>query len=557
MTVTIRLSIGSGFTRDVSRFPDRHSMQEAQATATARSLPTGTAATPGKSLLMTRLCFLLLAILGTVFQVQAASAQAQEWQVGLTAARNPIRAFGVNAADAAAPTVLVIAGLDGPGTASNQAEDLLEQYAAVAGRNRTVNLLVIALANPDAESLVFPPDGQAYAENPVSHALWRWIGLHAPDLALVIGADNAGLMDALAGQPAAGLGTVPARRLDTQAGLIDQITAFDEIGTSPAHQELLRRLDRSPAQLAAQLAETYGYDFSTPAYVPGMGLIGRMRLGHMDEVGALLDPYLRGKEVIVNNPSVMAGQLVFAEYAERSGDRQSLELVMRAADLAFDEQGALREVMPFHAEMSDSVFMAPPLLAKAGKLTGNTVYFDMAARHVIFMQDLLLREDGLYDHSPLTRAAWSRGNAFPALGLALLLSDFPEAHPAFAGLLESYRSHLQALLPFQDVDGLWREVIDYPGSFPELSSTAMIGFAIRRGIDRGWLDAATYQPVLERAWRAVKIRTSSAGEFVDVCTSTGKQQSLDAYLDRPAIFGRDDRAGGMVMNFANEMAGKL
>jgi rhamnogalacturonyl hydrolase YesR len=205
--------------------------------------------------------------------------------------------------------------------------------------------------------------------------------------------------------------------------------------------------------------------------------------------------------------------------------------------------------------MSDSVFMAPPLLASAGRLTGNAAYFDMAARHVSFMQEMLLRDDGLYDHSPLTRAAWSRGNAFPALGLALLLSDFPADHPAFADLLESYRSHLRTLLRFQDADGLWREVIDYPGSFAELSSTAMLGLAIKRGLARGWLDGTVFQPALDRAWRAVLARSSFDGDFIDVCTSTGKQQTLDDYLDRPALSGRDDRAGGMVMNFAIEMAG--
>ena len=75
--------------------------------------------------------------------------------------------------------------------------------------------------------------------------------------------------------------------------------------------------------------------------------------------------------------------------------------------------------------------MAIPLLAKAGKLTGDRKYFDMAARHVAFMQKLVLRPDGLYRHSPLTDAAWGRGNAFPALGLALALSDFPNVHPAY------------------------------------------------------------------------------------------------------------------------------
>jgi rhamnogalacturonyl hydrolase YesR len=82
----------------------------------------------------------------------------------------------------------------------------------------------------------------------------------------------------------------------------------------------------------------------------------------------------------------------------------------------------------------------------------------------------------------------------------------------------------------------------------------MIGIAIKRGIDRGWLEQSRYAPALEKAWQAVLARTSVDGEFVDACTSTGKLDSLEAYLDRPAILGRDDRAGGMVMSFANEFA---
>jgi rhamnogalacturonyl hydrolase YesR len=179
----------------------------------------------------------------------------------------------------------------------------------------------------------------------------------------------------------------------------------------------------------------------------------------------------------------------------------------------------------------------------------------MAARHIAFMQEMLLREDGLYRHSPLADVAWSRGNAFPALGLALSLSDIPSSHPAYGAVLESYLQLLAALLPYQDADGMWREVIDHPGAFAEITSTAMIGIAIKRGIDRGWLEPSLYAPVLEKAWQAVLARTSVDGEFVDACTSTGKLDSLEAYLDRPAILGRDDRAGGMVMNFANEMVG--
>ena len=83
----------------------------------------------------------------------------------------------------------------------------------------------------------------------------------------------------------------------------------------------------------------------------------------------------------------------------------------------------------------------------------------------------------------------------------------------------------------------------------------MIGFAIKRGLGKGWLRQETFRPALDKAWSAVKIRSSFDGVLINACTSTGKMPSLDSYLDRLAIFDRDDRAGGMVMNFAIEMAG--
>ena len=113
--------------------------------------------------------------------------------------------------------------------------------------------------------------------------------------------------------------------------------------------------------------------------------------------------------------------------------------------------------------MSDAFFMATPLLAKVGKLTGDEKYFDLAAKHVDFMNSLVLRRDGLYQHSPETDAAWSRGNAFVALGLALSLSEISESHHGFDQMLEVYRAHLEQLINYQDQDGMWHQVIDYPG----------------------------------------------------------------------------------------------
>jgi rhamnogalacturonyl hydrolase YesR len=233
--------------------------------------------------------------------------------------------------------------------------------------------------------------------------------------------------------------------------------------------------------------------------------------------------FLDGTQDSFARPSqgALAGHLLFAELAKRTGDARAAALVRRVADSGFNEKGELRDFMPLHGGWSDSVFMDIPILAKAGSLTGEQKYFDMAARHLWFMQKLVQRPDGLYRHQASTDAAWGRGNAFPALGLALTLSDFPKNHPEFDPMLRAFQRHMSVLAPLQDPHGMWREVVDHPGAYPEYSATAMIATAVLRGIRNGWLDKAVYQPIVDKAWQAILVRTGSDGVLVDVCESTG------------------------------------
>jgi unsaturated rhamnogalacturonyl hydrolase len=170
-------------------------------------------------------------------------------------------------------------------------------------------------------------------------------------------------------------------------------------------------------------------------------------------------------------------------------------------------------------------------------------------QHLRFMQGLCLRPDGLYRHSPLNDAAWGRGNAFPALGLAMALSKMPTN----AEMLLAFQTHMAALMRYQTGDGMWREVIDQPRVYGELSATAMILTAMVRGVREGWLSAASYEPHIQSAWRAVSLRTGSNGSVLDVCESTGKQKNADDYLKRAASLGRDARGGGMVLLAATEL----
>jgi rhamnogalacturonyl hydrolase YesR len=443
--------------------------------------------------------------------------------------------------------------LEGAGSSSRAVEREIQRYEGTARSRRKFRLIAIPSPNPERSRLQFPPAGSAYRENAESHVLWRWIGSHAPDLVVVAGKDF-GLAQALSQNVVAGFGRIPATRVEVTDTLLAGISPT--LAVSQAHTEFDRRDGRTARQLADELAQAYGHDFDQLTYLPGMALIGQLRLGNTAEVIGLAARYLDGRDNLARaNSLTLAGHLVFAELAEKTRDARYVDLVRKAADTGFTADGSMKESMPYHDEMSDSVFMAIPLLAKAGKLTGDRKYFDMAARHLAFMQKLVLRPDGLYQHSPLTDAAWGRGNAFPALGLALALSDFPEDHPARDAMISAFVQHMAALAPLQNPDGLWLEVVDHPGAYAEFSSTAMIATAMLRGIRNGWLDARTYQPVVERAWHAILARVGPGGVLLDVCESTNKQRTLEDYLRRTAIFDTDPRGGGMALIFATEMAG--
>ena len=487
--------------------------------------------------------------------VPGVTTAAERWTIGLSASGTPIEAAVVAGRSDSAPTVILVGGLEREDQSSGSVARQAAAFDLRPQGQRPVRLIAIARANPDAQPLHFPPAGVAYRENIESHVLWRWLGTHAPDLVLVFGPD-AGLVDALSENRVIDIGRIPAQRADGAAELLQSITTPPAF--SPAHQEIERRLARTPRAFAEELSRTYGQQFTDPNYIAAMALVSRLRLGERDEVARLLMPFLDGARDSFARPSQssLAAHFLFFEYARRTRDDRAKALVVRAAASGFTESGDLREFMPLNGGWSDSLFMDVPILAMAGSLTGERRYFDMAARHVSYMQKIVLRPDGLYRHQASAEAAWGRGNAFPALGMALTLSEFPKEHPEFPRLLASYRAHMTALARVQDENGMWRNVIDRPGAYPEYSATAMIAAALQRGIRNGWIDRETYDPLVQRAWKAILARTGADGRLVDVCESTGTRGlTNDDYLRRAAILGRDDRGGGMAMFLATELAG--
>jgi unsaturated rhamnogalacturonyl hydrolase len=503
--------------------------------------------------------------------------------------------------------VLLVGGLDRSAASAQAVRQAMTWFYTAAnakGFRAAFAVSAVPTAAPDGDAgghpeRGYPPPGEAYNSptEPEAAYLWRWIGMHAPDLVVDVRTGgqlgwqapesvDAALIKALAARslPASddlvaqlvratpsSTGTIPAVRAEVPAGreseflraLLAALQKSKFHGPSPARAEIQRRLNRDPLTVARQLSVTYGHDLDEAVYIPAMALIGRLWLGeltndssHLADVERIVEPYFSGKKSSLGarpSSSHQSGHLVFGELYRLTKKPRYLEMAKAAADLGFDASGAPKESMPGHNEMSDSFFMGCPILAQVGHLTGDNKYLDMSLRHLRFMLKLDLRPDGIYRHSPLDDAAWGRGNGFPALGLALSLSELPENHPGRAEMLEAFRRHMQALLPHQDPTGAWHEVIDKPGSYRELTATCQIGFAMARGVRMGWIDKAKYDPVIQKAWYAARTRMAADGGLVDVCTGTGKQKTLRDYYDRGAILGPDPRGGAMSLLISTEM----
>ncbi len=502
--------------------------------------------------------------------------------------------------------VLIVGGTDHDSTTARQISLATEHFYS---SNKTASLRsrILLSAVPDVcpssnqgDVLRFPPSGTAYSDKqqPEAIYLWRWIGMHAPDLVIEI--TRGKKLGWLASETAAGnlrkladaldakavtqhdslvvqlgmnapsnVGRVPALRVTLPADetVTTLLTKLDQAllqtkfkNLSPARLELQKRLARTPVQVAKQLGEVYGRDLDSITYIPALAAIAQYRLGkkvgdhsRCQLIEKATQPYIDGKSTKPGSPVSMAGHLVFCELAMTGSNKRHLELARLGADVAFLSDGNPSLANLTKSRMSDAVFMAGPILARVGKLTGEDKYFDVCYAYLLQMRFLTQRDDGLYRHSPADEAAWGRGNGFAALGLAMCLTDFPKKHPDRNLMIVSFRRHMEALVDHQDPTGAWHQVIDEVGSYRELTSTCMITFSMARGVKLGLLDREEFTPVIQRAWQAIKMRVATDGALVDVCTGTGAQKSLRDYYDRKAILGRDSRGGAMAFLVSTEL----
>ena len=382
--------------------------------------------------------------------------------------------------------------------------------------------------------------------------LARWVVFQAPDLIVELGAGGMATWSESVMKPAtAGLGDVHVATLAIDRNVsvaVADLLSKAPPQRSPLHAALLARAARDPLAVARVLASHYPQQ-PIMSYIPSVAWVSMLRLTAItherewrDKVVEQTRGWVSGEKPLFGNQTPLtsvAGAMIFGEMKDVAKADALLTEPRRLAS-AIKDDGTYANGRGW----TDDMFMATAVLVRTGQL-------DLAARMLSQYAERLQRPDGIFMHGSDGPVAWGRGNGFAAFGAMEALSVMPASHPLRRKILEMLRRQMAALKTMQAPDGMWREVIDEPGSYRELTATAMIFSVMARGIRLGWLDRS-YAPVAARAWRALSAHVADDGSLVDVCESTGAGPTKEYYLNRKAISGLDDRGGAMALRAAVE-----
>lgn len=224
------------------------------------------------------------------------------------------------------------------------------------------------------------------------------------------------------------------------------------------------------------------------------------------------------------------------ELYRQTGKEEYLQV---GKELADDEYKSVREdgLTSYSRFWVDDMYMVGSLQVQAYKSTKEKVYLNRAASLVKVYCDSLQRENDLFHHRKDAPFYWGRGNGWATAAMTEVLLVLPESHEHYASILKAYQKLMEALLSFQGQDGMWHQLIDYPDSYAETSSTGMFIYALASGIDNGWLPKEKYMPYVVKGWEALASYVNKKGKTRNVCIATNAKNSERHYLKRWKLTG--------------------
>ena len=173
----------------------------------------------------------------------------------------------------------------------------------------------------------------------------------------------------------------------------------------------------------------------------------------------------------------------------------------------------------------DALFMSPPTWMRLSLATGDDRYMKYADKEFWATHDYLRDpEYSLFfrDSRYFTRRDeegnkifWSRGNGWVYAGLVNILRILPGEHPSYSRYVNLYKDMSATIAGLQHNTGLWSPSLlsKNENPTPETSGSSFMTFGLAWGLNNGYLDAATFEPVVRKAWLALVSAVSDEGKL--------------------------------------------
>ena len=235
------------------------------------------------------------------------------------------------------------------------------------------------------------------------------------------------------------------------------------------------------------------------------------RLGQVWDNHGVTDPGSNGEGVIFAAKAT-------DDPALKSGADRMLEYFLKTAPRTKD--GTFHHIDDKPQVWIDSVYMAPPFLAVAGRP-------DEAVKQIEGFRRLLwnpaaklfshIWDDGRGEFE--RKAFWGVGNGWAAAGMTRVANALPAEMAEDKRRLTGYiKEVIDGCLAHQREDALFHDVVDDPRSFVETNLAQMLAYTIYRGVKAGWLDGS-YRPRADKMRAAAEAKVDDRGYVRDVCGS--------------------------------------
>lgn len=197
----------------------------------------------------------------------------------------------------------------------------------------------------------------------------------------------------------------------------------------------------------------------------------------------------------------------------------------------------------------DTLFMTVLFLANMGRIEGKQDYID-EAQHQFLLHAKYLADPktGLWYHGwtfhgrhNFSGAFWGRGNCWVTISIPEFL-QMAKVQPETAQRLERIlRDQVDALLKYQNENGMWHTLIDDPTSYVESSATCGFAYGILRAVNTGLLEER-YAAAAEKALAPILDYIDGSGVVHQVSYGTPMgRESKDFYKQielRPMPYGQ-------------------